>query len=60
LRAVVDNLLENAVHHTESEPTVEVSVTRDGEAVHLSVADDGPGIRRRRSTSSLARPTSRS
>jgi PAS domain S-box-containing protein len=44
LQAVVDNLLENAVHHTESEPTVEVSVTRDGEAVHLSVADDGPGI----------------
>ncbi|MFC6767789.1 sensor histidine kinase [Natrinema soli] len=44
MRAVVDNLLENAVQHTGSEPIVEVSVTRDGEAVHLSVADDGPGI----------------
>nr|WP_226042534.1 sensor histidine kinase [Natrinema sp. DC36] len=44
LRAVVDNLLENALHHTGPEPTVEVSVTCDGEVVHLSVADDGPGI----------------
>ena len=41
----VDELLENAVVHNDSDPpTVEVSVTVDDDAVTVRVADDGPGI----------------
>ncbi|WP_247010413.1 PAS domain S-box protein [Halorientalis litorea] len=40
--AVVE-LVENAAEHTDSD-TVKVRVTRGGDRVYLSVADDGPGI----------------
>ena len=41
----VDELLENAVIHNDSDPpTVEVSVAVDDDAVTVRVADDGPGI----------------
>jgi signal transduction histidine kinase len=45
VRYVVENLLTNAVEHNDNEtPHVEVTAERDGEWVHLRVADDGPGI----------------
>ena len=45
LSSVVRNLLENAVVHSDrEEPTIDVSVTADGEDVRLEVADDGPGV----------------
>jgi signal transduction histidine kinase len=45
LRSVVDNLLENAVEHNDTdEPQVHVEVETDAETVRLSVTDDGPGI----------------
>lgn len=45
LRSVVDNLLENAVQHTdEVDPTVRVSVECDDDRCRLRVADDGPGL----------------
>jgi len=40
--AVVE-LVENAVEHTDSD-SVTVRITRGGDRVYLSVADDGPGI----------------
>jgi signal transduction histidine kinase len=44
LRSVVDNLLENAVEHTDANPQIEVAVESTDETVRLSVSDDGPGI----------------
>lgn len=45
LRSVVDNLLENAVEHNDSDdPHVAVAVERDGETVRLVVRDNGPGL----------------
>ncbi|WP_408956903.1 ATP-binding protein [Natrinema sp. 74] len=44
LELIVENLLENAIRHAKPEPTVEVSVARDGDLIRLAVADDGPGI----------------
>ena len=43
--AAVDELVENAVEHAESEtPTVSLSVVDDGARGLVCVADDGPGI----------------
>ncbi|MEF8783891.1 MAG: ATP-binding protein [Haloarculaceae archaeon] len=45
LRSVVDNLLENAVEHNDSDdPHVVVAVERDDETVRLVVSDNGPGL----------------
>lgn len=45
LRAVIANLLQNAVEHNDTEePTVSVSVTSGTETVTVRVADDGPGF----------------
>jgi signal transduction histidine kinase len=45
LRSVVDNLLENAVEHTDSEhPRPAVTVEPAGDTVRLVVRDDGPGL----------------
>jgi signal transduction histidine kinase len=45
LRPVLDNLLENAVeHHDEPDPTVRVTVDREGAVVRIRVIDDGPGV----------------
>ncbi len=43
LEYAVATLVENACVHA-TEPTVEVSVSRQGETVAVTVADDGPGI----------------
>lgn len=44
-RAVVANLLQNAVEHNDTEePTVSVSITSGTETVSIRVADDGPGF----------------
>ncbi|AUG46180.1 hypothetical protein BVU17_01055 [Haloarcula taiwanensis] len=45
LPAVFRNLLTNAVEHNDAAtPTVRVSAERVGDAVHVRVADNGPGI----------------
>ncbi|ESP89608.1 sensor histidine kinase [Candidatus Halobonum tyrrellensis] len=44
LRAVLDELLDNAVEHAGSDPTIRVSVSVVGNTAELTVADDGPGI----------------
>jgi signal transduction histidine kinase len=52
LGEVVWNLLDNAVVHSDREtPTIEVTVTRDGDRAMIEVADDGPGIRDERKES---------
>ncbi|QSG04572.1 sensor histidine kinase [Halapricum desulfuricans] len=40
----ISELLENAVVHAGPNPTVVVSLTADGDAYRLAVADDGPGL----------------
>lgn len=43
--ALVENLLSNAVEHSDSpDPTVRVTVEHETDGVLLSVVDDGPGI----------------
>lgn len=44
LLQVMTNLLSNAVKHSPARGAVEVSVSRRGRAVRVSVADRGPGI----------------
>jgi two-component system OmpR family sensor kinase len=44
LRQVLDNLLDNARVHTPAGTPARVRVARDGEAVVLTVADEGPGL----------------
>lgn len=43
VRAVVDNLLANAVEHHDGDPRVEVTLEA-GDPVVLRVVDDGPGV----------------
>ena len=38
------NLLRNAIRHAAASGPIEISATRDGEDVTLSVADHGPGV----------------
>jgi two-component system OmpR family sensor kinase len=44
LRQVIDNLLANVPAHTPPDTPVHVAVTREGDRVAVSVADEGPGI----------------
>jgi signal transduction histidine kinase len=45
LQSVVDNLLENAVEHTDTSPVkVDIEITDTGDGVNLSIADNGPGL----------------
>jgi two-component system, OmpR family, sensor kinase len=44
LRAMVSNLIDNAVRHTPSGGRVDVVVTREANWVTLAVRDSGPGI----------------
>jgi len=41
---LLQNLVKNAVEHGGPEPTVEVDAVVEGDRVHLTVADDGPGV----------------
>jgi len=42
---LLDNLLNNAIKHAETDESIVVGAKRDGEALLLSVADRGAGIR---------------
>ena len=44
LSSAIDNLIENAVKHTDTDPVIDVSVERKGTDVVVRVADSGPGI----------------
>ena len=44
LRQLIANLLDNALRHTPSGATVELSLSRRQDGVRLSVEDDGPGV----------------
>lgn len=44
LRAMVDNLLENAARHGRPDGAVTLTLTAEGESVSITVDDDGPGI----------------
>jgi signal transduction histidine kinase len=44
LRAMVSNLVDNAVRYTPAGGQVDVSVSRDGDDVLLAVRDTGPGV----------------
>jgi two-component system, OmpR family, sensor histidine kinase PrrB len=44
LRLIVDNLLANAALHGRKGGRVDIRLRRDGDALVLEVADDGPGI----------------
>ena len=44
LRALISNLIDNALRYTPDGGKVDVTVARDGERIALSVRDTGPGI----------------
>jgi signal transduction histidine kinase len=45
LRSVVDNLLENAAEHNDTDdPRIDVTVEHDRDIVRMTVSDNGPGI----------------
>jgi two-component system sensor histidine kinase TctE len=44
LDALASNLLDNALRHTQEGGRVTVGVRRDGDAIELTVEDNGPGI----------------
>ncbi|MEM8696670.1 MAG: ATP-binding protein [Pseudomonadota bacterium] len=44
LARVLENLLDNAVSFSPENGTVRIAATGDGERVHISVEDEGPGI----------------
>lgn len=44
LRSVLDNLIENALHHTPEGGVVDVRMTHEGHRLVIEVIDSGPGI----------------
>ena len=44
LKRVLSNLIQNAVTHSATPVTVTLGARREAEGIHLTVADDGPGI----------------
>lgn len=44
LRAVIENLIRNAIRYSPAEGVVGIVVAMDGTEVQVSVTDDGPGI----------------
>lgn len=56
LSVVVDNLVDNAVEHSDRIlPTVTVSLETDDDVARLAIADDGPGIREKYKAVALER-----
>jgi two-component system OmpR family sensor kinase len=44
LHILFGNLLENAIHYTPAGGTVDVQITSESDAIHVEIADTGPGI----------------
>ena len=44
IERVLDNLIENEIRHTQKEGTVAVSFQRDGDAISITIGDNGCGI----------------
>jgi signal transduction histidine kinase len=44
LRRVFANLIQNAITHSSTPVTIQLSARRDGDGILFTVADDGPGI----------------
>ncbi len=45
LELAIRELIENAIVHNDKEtPTIAITLTADAEAVHIKIADNGPGI----------------
>jgi two-component system, sensor histidine kinase and response regulator len=44
LKRVLSNLIQNALTHSATPVTVTLGARREAEGIHLTVADDGPGI----------------
>ena len=44
LSSVISNLLDNALKYSRENPVLSIQITRDGQEVQLSVADNGIGI----------------
>jgi len=44
LRRIIENLVSNAIRHTQPDGHIVVAVSRAGQRVRLTVQDDGPGI----------------
>jgi len=44
LSSVISNLLDNALKYSRESPVLSIQITRDGQEVQLSVADNGIGI----------------
>lgn len=56
LRSVVDNLLENAIEHNDTnDPHIEVAVEPDADTIRMSISDSGPGIPDNQKTTLLNR-----
>jgi len=55
LARMIENVIENAVRHTQAHGSVEVTLTLDGEQAQLVVETDGPLLDERR-VAELARP----
>ena len=57
---VFANVMLNAVEHTDSSPSIEVTATESAETVQVRIADDGPGIPPERRPSVFERGARRS
>ena len=44
IEQVINNLISNAIEHSENDTTVEIQITRDAERVLIAVKDKGEGI----------------
>lgn len=55
LGQALGNLVENALRHAEGGSRIALGVSREGEAVVISVVDDGPGIAPERTPDALRR-----
>ncbi|ADE15318.1 ATP-binding region ATPase domain protein [Nitrosococcus halophilus Nc 4] len=44
LKAIIDNLVSNALKYSPSDSSVKVKLAQEGNQVHLDVCDSGPGV----------------